>query len=266
MECRIIRIDDQTWRLEEEGVRFFLLTGSRSALLIDSGMQVHNAKKLAEGLTALPLSLLNTHADRDHIGSNAEFDAVYMSPAELVNYPLAKKASDIIPIRDGSSIDLGGRRLEIIEIPGHTPGSIAVLDVERRVLFSGDTVQDGSIFLFGPMRNIPAFYHSLKRLEGMTGRFDLIYPSHGSFPVKKELISRLISQTAKLERGELAASEAAFMGIPLKRYEADAAVFLCGADYGEKAEMSVQGGQRPSGNSGADDKAKSGKGTEGEAG
>ena len=117
MDCRIIRIDDQTWRLEEEGVRFFLLTGSRSALLIDSGMRVHNAKKLAEGLTALPLSLLNTHADRDHIGSNAEFDAVYMSPAELVNYPLAKKASDIIPIRDGSSIDLGGRRLEIIEIP-----------------------------------------------------------------------------------------------------------------------------------------------------
>ena len=150
----------------------------------------------------------------------------------------------IIPIRDGSSIDLGGRRLEIIEIPGHTPGSIAVLDVERRVLFSGDTVQDGSIFLFGPMRNIPAFYHSLKRLEGMTGRFDLIYPSHGSFPVKKELISRLISQTAKLERGELAASEAAFMGIPLKRYEADAAVFLCDADHGEKDEMSAQGGQK----------------------
>lgn len=60
MECRIIPIDEQTWRLEEEGVRFFLLTGSRSALLIDSGMQTHNAKKLAEGLTALPLSLLNT--------------------------------------------------------------------------------------------------------------------------------------------------------------------------------------------------------------
>ena len=233
MSCRIIPIDDQTWRLEEEGVRFFLLTGSRSALLIDSGMQTHNAKKLAEGLTALPLSLLNTHADIDHIGSNAEFDAVYMNPAELVNYPLAKKASDIIPVRDGNSIDLGGRRLEVIEIPGHTPGSIAILDVERRVLFSGDTVQDGSIFLFGPMRNIPAFYHSLKRLEGMTGRFDRIYPSHGSFPVKKELISRLVSQTAKLERGELTATESQFHGIPLKRYDADAAVFLCNADYGQ---------------------------------
>ena len=70
-----------------------------------------------------------------------------MNPAELVNYPLAKKASDIIPVRDGNSIDLGGRRLEVIEIPGHTPGSIAILDVERRILFSGDTVQDGSIFL-----------------------------------------------------------------------------------------------------------------------
>ena len=49
------------------------------------------------------------------------------------------------------------------------------------------------------------------------------------------------------------------MGIPLKRYEADAAVFLCDADHGEKTERSAQGGQRPSGNSGADDIEKSGE-------
>ena len=69
--------------------------------------------------------------------------------------------------------------------------------------------------------------------KARTGRFDLIYPSHGRFPVKKELISRLVSQTAKLERGELAATETQFHGIPLKRYDADAAVFLCDADYGQ---------------------------------
>ena len=43
------KIDDKTYQYDEGGVRFFLLLGDREALLIDSGMQVHNAKELAEG-------------------------------------------------------------------------------------------------------------------------------------------------------------------------------------------------------------------------
>ena len=68
---QIIPIDARTWRIEDNGVRFFVLEGTEKALLIDSGMQVHNAKEIAEGLTNLPLSLLNTHADPDgrEIGS-----------------------------------------------------------------------------------------------------------------------------------------------------------------------------------------------------
>ena len=65
MEINIKRIDENTWSFEEPSVRFFLLTGTEQALLIDSGMQTHNAKELAEELTAMPLSLLNTHADPD---------------------------------------------------------------------------------------------------------------------------------------------------------------------------------------------------------
>ena len=51
--------------------------------------------------------------------------------------------------------------------------------------------------------------------------------------MKKELISRLVSQTARLERGELAFTDAQFHGIPLKQYDVGAAVFLCDADYGQ---------------------------------
>ena len=70
MDCEIIQINDNTWRIEDGGVRLFLLTGSERALLIDSGMKLETARDVASGLTKLPLSLLNTHADRDHIGSN----------------------------------------------------------------------------------------------------------------------------------------------------------------------------------------------------
>ena len=44
MNCEIIKINDNTWRIEDGGVRFFLLTGTQKALLVDSGMNVHNAK------------------------------------------------------------------------------------------------------------------------------------------------------------------------------------------------------------------------------
>ena len=64
MYYEIIQVNQNTWRIEDSGVRFFLLTGTEKALLIDSGMRVHNAKDIAAALTSLPIELLNT----DHIG------------------------------------------------------------------------------------------------------------------------------------------------------------------------------------------------------
>lgn len=69
--AEIIQINDTAWRIEDNGVRFFLLTGTEKALLIDSGMNTPNAKQIAESITKLPIMLLNTHADPDHIsGTN----------------------------------------------------------------------------------------------------------------------------------------------------------------------------------------------------
>ena len=107
---QVIQIDSHTWRIEEERVRFFLLEGTEKALLIDSGMQVQNAREIAEGLTALPVSLLITHGDRDHVGSNGEFPVFYMHPAEASNYYNTQgKTGEFLPVRDGEFLDLGGQ-------------------------------------------------------------------------------------------------------------------------------------------------------------
>ena len=58
MDCEIIQINEKTWRIEDGGVRLFLLAGSERALLIDSGMNLETARDVASGLTGLPLSLL----------------------------------------------------------------------------------------------------------------------------------------------------------------------------------------------------------------
>lgn len=224
----IIRINENTWRIEDEGVRFFLLAGEKKALMIDSGMQVHNVKEIAQSLVELPIELLNTHGDRDHVGSNDEFDVFYMNPAEASNYyNTNQKTGTIDPVSDGDIIDLGGRKLEIITLPGHTPGSIAVLDINNKVLISGDPIQDGDIFMFGVQREMHAYLLSLKKLEKYRDRFDTIYPSHGTFPVKPELIDALYEGGVRVLNGEIEGSDAEFYGTKIRRYDVGVARFLC---------------------------------------
>ena len=146
MGTEIIKINENSWRIEDSGVRFFLLTGEERALLVDSGRNIDNAREIAESLTALPVMLVNTHADGDHVAGNGKFDAFYMHPDEEPNYRRGDRKGTILPIREGDVLDPGGRPLEVIHLPGHTPGSIALLDRKNRVLISGDPIQDGRIF------------------------------------------------------------------------------------------------------------------------
>lgn len=216
MNHEVIRMDDRTWRIEDGPiVRFFLIAGAEKAVLLDSGMTTGNAREIAEELTDLPLMLVNTHADPDHLAGCESFDTCYMHPAEEGNFRFQGKTGNFEPLADGDVIDLGGRTLEVVHIPGHTPGSIALLDVERRVLYSGDTVQDGQIFLFGPQRDVAAYRESLKKLDAMTDRFDAIYPSHASIPVANELISKLYEVSGHLTDGTYELKDAEFHGMPV---------------------------------------------------
>lgn len=227
---RTVTIDSRTWSFEEEGVRFFLLAGEERALLIDSGMTTRNARELAEELTDKPITLLNTHADPDHIGSNGEFSDFLMSPAEAANYyKLQGRTGSLTPVWDGQTLDLGARPLKIVAIPGHTPGSIGVLDVRDRRLFSGDPVQDGRIFMFGPQREFHAYVAGLRRLQTMIGQFDRLYPSHGSCPVGTELIGRLIDGAEEILAGERTGERLSLHGRNIEAVDVGCAVFLCDA-------------------------------------
>lgn len=226
----IIQIDARTWQVEDGGVRFFLLAGEERALLVDSGMTVRNARDIAEKLVDVPVELLTTHADPDHIGSVGQFERFYMHPAEAVNYYKSQgRTGEFVPVWDGDRLDLGGRELEIIHLPGHTPGSLTVLDLNGRALFGGDPVQDGAIFMFGPQRELHAYVAGLRRLEGMADRFDLIYPSHASCPVKAGIIPKLIRAAERIISGELTGESAEMHGRPIRRIDAGVATFLCDA-------------------------------------
>ena len=228
MNYQIIQINKNSWRIEDGGVRFFLLTGTERALLIDSGMMVNNAKDIAQELTDLPVSLLNTHADRDHIGSNEQFETFYMHPAEEKLYRSSGKSGSFIPVKEGDIIDLGQRELKIIEIPGHTPGSIGVLDVAGRVLISGDPVQrHGMIFMFGPHRNMDDYIRSLDQLDQRKSEFDELWPSHADFPVSIDTIRMLHDGALEILAGKVAGKPEEFHGNKMTAYDLGFCKILC---------------------------------------
>ena len=228
--AEIIRINEGSWRIEDGGVRFFLLCGSDRALLVDSGMNTPDARKIAESITELPVELLNTHADRDHVAGNAAFGRAIMSPAEEAHYREGGWTGEVVPVKEGDVIDLGGRKLLVIDIPGHTPGSIALLDEDERVLISGDSVQDGNIYMFGAARDLSRYPDSMRHLLEYSGLFDEVWPSHSSFPVSPELIPQLIDGAEKILSGEAKGEPCEVHGRTIKLVRFPFAGFYCEPD------------------------------------
>jgi glyoxylase-like metal-dependent hydrolase (beta-lactamase superfamily II) len=222
----IMEIGKGSWRIEEGGVRSLLFEGTERALLVDSGFGKGNIREVAESLTQKPIMLVNTHADEDHVGCNALFDKAFMHPAEFAYYHgSCPKGAAAEPLWDGEVIDIGERAFEVILIPGHTPGSIALLDQGNRILVAGDSVSESAIFMFGEIRSLQAHIHSMRKLLTYSEAFDEIYPAHGPCPISQDIIGKLIRGGECVLRGEAEVSDPPF-DIPAKVHRAEGAAFF----------------------------------------
>lgn len=97
-------------------------------------------------------------------------------------------ASKLVVVKDGMTFRLGGRTIEVIETPGHTHGSICLLDKEKKLLFTGDN-DNTLVWLF--LLNcllLSAYLKSLQQLEKRVSEFDTLLPGHG-VPLKSDFIS-----------------------------------------------------------------------------
>jgi glyoxylase-like metal-dependent hydrolase (beta-lactamase superfamily II) len=204
-------------------VRCFLVEGNERAVLIDSCMSGGTA--LAEVVCGLigsvgfaepadladladpagkPIDLVFTHTDPDHTGGQDGFGTPMLHPSEYDYYYSKGNAErKVRPLWEGDVLDLGGIRLEAVLIPGHTPGSLALLDRANRRLFIGDTVSDLWIYMFGQGRNLPAFIESLRKLEDLVDTFDAVYPCHGSARLSVEWVTKTRVAAEKLLADEL---------------------------------------------------------------
>ncbi|MBQ6469185.1 MAG: MBL fold metallo-hydrolase [Lachnospiraceae bacterium] len=221
-------IYENTWAMDDNGVRVFLLVGKEKALIVDTGRNRPGVAEAAREVTNLPQELLNTHADPDHISENDRFEWAYMHPSELVVYHNVQHADGKTrAVYDKDTIDLGGRVLEVIHVPGHTPGSITLLDKEHRCLIGGDPIQEGGhIFMFGIHRDMEAYIHGLKKLWERESEFDVIYPSHAKLCVDKPIIPKLIEGARDVTEGKITGRKAEIHGNEIMVYDFGPDCFL----------------------------------------
>jgi glyoxylase-like metal-dependent hydrolase (beta-lactamase superfamily II) len=191
---------------QQEEIISYLIVGEKRALLLDTGMGISNIKKLVEGLTSLPVSVINSHTHNDHVGDNWRFSRIYGMDTAFTRASAKGSTADsqeeIAPgmlcgelppgfdaksyavkpfhitdwIHGGEKIDLGGRVLEVISTPGHTPDSIALWDAGNGLLFTGDMYYSGPIYLFRPETDLDAYEASIAKMAALGAK--LLLPAH----------------------------------------------------------------------------------------
>ncbi|MFA5093049.1 MAG: MBL fold metallo-hydrolase [Candidatus Omnitrophota bacterium] len=128
---------------------------NREAIIIDPGDQTDKINAVLNKYLLKPALVINTHGHYDHIGSDDDFNtAVYIHKLDLPMLQRADKnlssffsnpykvKSEIKTLEDGQIIKLDCLELEVIHLPGHTPGGIGLLlkKPQDNIIFTGDTL------------------------------------------------------------------------------------------------------------------------------
>lgn len=205
-------------------LNMYLLLGSHTALLMDTGCGLYPIRPIVENLIGKKkLLVLNTHTHWDHILGNEEFEEVYVheNEADRISKPydvsyfqespnkIIQKYAEkdfLIPpskviktLKEGDIIDLGILTVNILHCPGHSPGSICLL-TNTDELFTSDVAYYGDQFL--PEReNFPKVLKTLSRLITLFDKHKNLelYPSHRQYPCDKTLLTDLYNGIENIE-------------------------------------------------------------------
>jgi len=175
-----------TWVIETTDMTtMYLLEGKKRALLIDTGTKCDSLDNVIGHITSKPLEVVITHVHPDHAGNISYFERIYIHPADTVllqgNYQ-----GKVSFVKDGDQFDLGSRVIEVSHMPGHTPGSIILLDRKNKSCFTGDAFGSGQVWLqLKPFTPMAVYAQSCRKmLEIMDEGVTKIYCGHYPY-VKK---------------------------------------------------------------------------------
>lgn len=204
---RVQSLADGVTQIDEPHIKPFYrcniwhVRGRVRDLLLDSGMGVVSLRAQVARLAERPLLAVASHAHFDHIGNHHEFAerAIHRAEADILAAP-SRAATladlyvtdeiftacppgaydsaryDVAPapatriLEDGDVVDLGDRVFEVMHLPGHSPGGIALWEKATGILFSGDVVYDGPLIDDCYHSDVDDYLASMERLRRLPVR------------------------------------------------------------------------------------------------
>ena len=251
----VSEIAKDTYVINEFGLTaMYLLVGFEKALLLDTGCGLTDLPALLEKLTDKPIMVALTHGHLDHVGGIGQFDEIYLHPADFEMASVCNtermrgyvenlgkmgsyeafgispemiietgKLPEMKPLQDGDVIDLGQRKIQVIHVPGHTPGGLCFLDESVRILFSGDACNTNLLAQNTPVSETQ---RALMYLQTFTGRYDRMWNGHvgyaGNFLTccqPSTTLSDLLTICEKILDGSAQPIEFPFLGRKMCAFE-----------------------------------------------
>lgn len=216
------KADADTYIISEyrhwEETHCYLLNGSKRSVLIDTGLGVGDIAAVVSGLTDRPVTAVATHIHWDHIGGHSNYPDFYAHAAEL-DWLNGGSPQPIETIREyvadrcelpegfdisayeffqgtpsrilygGETLDLGGRRVEVLHTPGHSPGHLCFWEADRGCLYTGDLIYKGTLTAWFPSTDPEAYAHSLETVAALPVK--RLFPAHHSLDIQPEIRIRM---------------------------------------------------------------------------
>lgn len=217
----------------DRGVMMYLVIGTEKAALVDCGFGVTDTlRSFVETLTDKPIICIVAHGHPDHAGAAALFDEIYMSekdePLLPVSLSYERRMDDVfghddehspepkdpellaycekhivmtdklnyINMKDGDVFDLGGKQLEVVAMPGHTQGSVALFNKAENYALVSDCFSKRTALVKMPSEKrvgITAYRDGLARFMNLINDDTRLYWGHGKEPVPHEVPADMLA-------------------------------------------------------------------------
>ncbi len=209
----------------------FLIEGPEKAMLIDTGFGVGDLKGLCKAIIGdKPLIVANTHSHFDHAYGNCQFETCYCHEYEVPRmqsknnpniwdylfdengkpiYTEFDRADiieyhkyEIIGVPDGHIFDLGqGYEVELVHLPGHTPGQAGYFDHHNKTFFAGDTNGITTALPGEPYAEfctVTALRNALLKLKPRFEEIEGVFPGHGMLDQLSSCLQNILTTCEKV--------------------------------------------------------------------
>lgn len=230
---KVKKVADRTWVIRDKThVACYLVEGEKKSLLIDTCWGLGNLAELVQSITSLPIDVVITHGHPDHVCGAFQFNDLYISKEDesLLNafyntqtrrnlienrfkdYPdefskeewINAELDRVSIIKEEDVFELGKRDLKVIAAPGHTPGSICLLDEKNELLFSGDSIQTAPVLMhLDTSLPLSTYFDSIVHVCSFEDAYEKILPAHGETPLDKTVLDELINGVSEILEGKV---------------------------------------------------------------